>query len=223
MIAVCLLTCGHAGGRGELTERTVESFEQHNQGRPDLIRLHADCGLTWASTDWVEGRGYVSVHEKREGLHVPQMVSFRQLVEAAALKGAEFVLWLENDWESAAPIPSIEVLRAGRDGPLKVVQWRMFGKRKMQKDGPRALAGEHRIGTKEKISWKPAPGWKGWEFGFAHWGAGGTIATLDFLEEQLFRNRLKDVITSKNDLPTLRTVSNRLWHIGDVTTEGFRG
>jgi hypothetical protein len=218
MIGVCLLTCG----RDDLSVRTMESFSALNKSRPDIVRLHAACGGGERGAIGTDPFlfDFRTVHAPPE--RVPQIVSFRKLIEAAAVAGAEFILWLENDWESVAAIPTIEFLRETNKGPSKVQQWRLFGKRKMQKDGPRALAGEHQIGTKEKIKWGPS-GLEGWEFGRAHWGAGGTIATLDFLEEQSFRNRLKDVITSKNNLPTLRPRSNIMFHIGDVTTEGFRG
>lgn len=216
MIAVCLLTCG----REELSSRTVVSFREHNRGRSDLILLHADAG----GPDTLRNRvialngGFRTVHAPTE--RVPQMASFRALLEEAALKGAEFVLWLENDWESVAPIPTLDELREHAEAGI--VTFRLFGKRKMREDGPRALAGEHRIGTKDKIDWQPTAGGK-WEAGLAHWAAGGSIATLAYLESQYHRKRLKDVITARNDLPSLRVTENIMWHIGEQTTEGFQG
>ena len=223
MIAVCLLTCG----REHLTERTVETFAAHNKGRQDLVRLHADCssGTPTLIGDYntnvilANDGGFGTIHAPAE--RVPQMVSFRQLIEEAALRGAEFVLWLENDWESVAPIPELDWLRNFRDLD-SIVTWRMFGARKMRENGPRAMAGEHRIGTKDKVDWRETPG-SGWEFGLTHWAAGGSIATLAHLKSQIHRWRLKDVITAKNDLRTMRPVKNLMFHIGDETTDGFQG
>lgn len=216
MIAVCLLTCG----RDDLTVRTAHSFEFFNAGlRSDLICLHADCGGHGPHRD-VETFGFRTVHAPRE--RVPQMVSYRALIEEAALKGAEFVLWLENDWESVAPIPTLDWLRKARD-EHGIVTWRLFGERKMRGDGPRAMAGEHRIGTKDRVHWIDCLEFEGWQRGHTHWAAGGSIATLAHLESQLHRPRLKDVITAKNDLPTMRPVQNVLFHIGHETTPGFQG
>lgn len=216
MIAVCLLTCG----REDLSSRTVVSFREHNRGRPDLILLHADAG----GADPIRSRviaingAFRTVHSPAE--RVPQMTSYRHLIEEAAIAGAEFLLWLENDWESVAPIPTLDELR--KYGDAGAVCFRMYGKRKMRGDGPRAMAGEHRIGTDVKIDWLPTADPK-WEAGLAHWGGGGCIATLTHLESQYHRKRLKDVITAKNDLPSLRMTENVLWHIGEQTTEGFQG
>lgn len=220
MIAVCLLTCG----REELTWRTVKSFLKYNVlggGRTDLALLHADAGGPspfefGANNDLRYMFETISCPRDR----VPQMTSFRELIGEAAVRGAEFVLWLENDWESVAPIPTLEFLRTtAKEG---IITWRLFGVRKGRGDGPRAWAGQHRIGTNEKIDWQPSK-FSGWEFGLAHWGAGGTIATLAYLESQLHRPRLKDVITARVELPSARPTENIMWHIGEETTPGFVG
>jgi len=214
MIAVCLLTCG----RFPLTRRTVESFGAQNGARPDLIRLHAagDHEIFAARAFITEG-GFVTVHAPND--RVPQMVSYRKLIEAAALKGAEFVLWLENDWESVAPIPSIDFLR--RTQKAGVVCWRLFGARRMQSDTDRGLVKTTQIGTDIPIEWKRDKSEKGWELGRAHWGGGGCIATLRHLESQIFRNRLKDVVTAKPDLLSMRPTSNIMWHVGEERTPGL--
>src|SRR5262245_11916597 len=218
MIAVCLLTCG----REELSSRTVVSFRENNRGRQDLILLHpAAAGSDPHRSRVIAINGsFSTIHSPAE--RVPQMVSYRELIQEAALKGAEFVLWLENDWESVAPLPSLDFLRETRDDEeLKIVTWRLFGVRRMRGRGDRGIVRTTQIGTDIPINWQPTKH-AGWEFGRCHWGGGGCIATLDHLESQYHRKRLKDVVTAKPDLPTLRMVDNAMWHIGEESTPGLR-
>ena len=219
MIAVCLLTCG----RVELTRRTVHAFEHWHRGiRDDLFCLHADGG-PWGDSqidncDLAHDFGFVTIDRPDE--RVPQMASFRKLIEEAALKGAEFVLWLENDWESVAPIPTLEFLQATKKAH-DVVTWRLFGKRRMKSKTERGLVRETQIGTDVPIDWQPSE-FDGWEIGRAHWGGGGCIATLAHLESQFHRSRLKDVVTAKPDLVSMRPVKNTMWHVGEERTPGLR-
>jgi len=210
MIAVCLLTCG----RGPLTGRTIGSFDSWNYVRKDLFRIHADGGCEQPAILY---HGWPCID--RPPSRVPQMHSFRKLIEEAAVRGAEFVMWLENDWESVGPLPKIEFLREHAKAGIKT--WRLFGEFKMREPGPRARAGEHEIGSKNKIDWKPGPA--GWETGAAHWAAGGSIATLACLEAQIYRPRMKDVITAEPRLPSMRVRENLMFHIGEKTTEGMYG
>lgn len=209
MIAVCLLTCG----RDELTGRTVASFEEFNTGRADLICLHADAG----GSELQEWGSFKLIDAPAE--RMPQMHSYRALIGEAAVRGAEFVLWLENDWVSVAPIPSIEFLQQTR-AEHAIVTWRLFGKRRMKSKTDRGLVRETQIGTDVPIDWQPVFG--GWEIGRAHWGGGGCIATLEHLESQIHRKRLKDVVTAKLDLLSLRSVENIMWHVGTERTPGLR-
>jgi hypothetical protein len=217
MIAACLLTCGPE--RGGETIRTAESFARLNAGRDDLVRYHVDGGGEGRDRNIEIAReyGFVTLHapDRREG----QIESFRAFLDTTLRRGADFMLWLENDWESVAPIPPISFFN-----PLVYVdQFRLFGTRKMQGNGPRALAGPHRIGTKTLIDWADHPDFPAWEMARCHWGAGGTIVRPEELEPFKDRPRMKDIIVAANDLRSMRVKENILWHIGETTTGGFFG
>jgi hypothetical protein len=117
---------------------------------------------------------------------------------AIAGVAVEFMLWLENDWESTHPIPTLEQLR----GFAEVDQWRLYGHRKNAAGGPRSRAGTKNLGDGSALEWRPSQSIKGWEFTpRAHWGAGGTIVRPEKLEPHrqpfLGRERMKDVIKDR--------------------------
>ncbi len=99
MIAVCLLTCD----RLAYTERTLRSFSAMNDTRRfDL--LHADDASTEHGMLTLTGRhGFTTVAASRERQGwLPMRI---KLFEAAQRRGAEWVLYLENDQEWARPFP----------------------------------------------------------------------------------------------------------------------
>lgn len=213
MIAACLLTCGD--DRHAEAARAAHSFARFNAGRDDVVRLHVDGGGPGriVNAGIAARHGFATVWSPIA--RVGQIESFRFFFEA--VDDFEFMVWLENDWESAAPLPSIDFLRKFHG----VDQFRLYGSRKMRGDGPRAPAGTHLIGTKIPIDWKPSPD-PAWECAWAHWGAGGTIVRPRVLAPYVDRPRLKDVIVA-TQLRTLRPRENILWHIGEKTTGGFFG
>ncbi len=213
MIAVCLLTCD----RQELTARTVASFVAHNRGRTDLELLFCDGGSQTPENCRIAGAaGFKPVYVAPPEHRVGQMTTLRQFLKVTGEH--EWILWLENDWESVAPVPTFEWL-----DNCGVETVRLFGARKMR-SGPRALAGEHRIGTKELIDWQSLVDLPGWEHArAAHWGAGGTLIRRCRLTRFAHLPRLKDVITADPRLLSLRPVENIMWSIGETTTEGFLG
>lgn len=212
MLAVCLLTCD----RPELTARTLASFATHNVGRSDLRLLHADGGSqTKDNVDLAEKYGFWSLVAPGAARRIGQMETLRILLSEVTRLGIDWVVWLENDWESVAPLPSDAFCEAA-----DVETVRLFGRLKFR-DGPRAPAGRLRIGTTVPIEWRADR--PGWERGRAHWGAGGTIVRTAVLTRQVHQRRLKDVILAENNLVSLRPVENIVWSIGQETTEGFQG
>ena len=212
MIAVCLLTCD----RPELTALAVSSFQKYHAGRPDLLLLHCDGGsLTDENVQLAEAYGYRTLMAPPRAERVGQMVTLRAFVKAAVKADCEWILWLENDWEAVAAIPSESFLTL--TGAETV---RLFGIKKMR-SGPRQWAGSRRIHTTEMIKWCPII--PGWEWGKAHWGAGGTLVKTAVLQRQFRQPRLKDVIIAENNLDSWRPTENLMWCHGLHTTEGVIG
>lgn len=215
-IAVCLLTCD----RPELTAVTVESFVRFNQGRADLTLLHADGGSqTDENCAIAEAAGFHTLIKPTQ--RIGQLATLKFFLREVQAQLIPWVLWLENDWESVAPVPREPFPGCyGRVGTKTV---RLFGVRKFR-NGKRALAGRYRIGTTDRIKWSEIPSAPGWEWGYAHWGAGGTIIKTEVLARQMATaQRLKDVITADTHLPTVRPRENIMWSIGEETTRGFQG
>jgi hypothetical protein len=138
-------------------------------------------------------------------------------VEEAVAAQCDWMLWLENDWEFVHAVPSPEFFRRLSNEGVETV--RLFGTQKM-KDGHRRLAGIRRILTRERIDWQPSS-ILGWEYGRAHWGAGGTLIQTDILQRHLHRSRLKDIIKAENNLRSVRPYVNLMWCNGLITTEGI--
>lgn len=154
-IAVCLLTAD----RHKLTWATVESFLKHNPtAHQDFLLLHADDGSSDrdALFDFLRARNFMTVarHDTRAG----QMPLLQTMWGHAAALGANRVLHLENDQEWVAPVPQDVVAPCVR----------LYGEMKAR-SGPRAPAGEHLMGTKDKITWERFG--TRWERAReAHWG-----------------------------------------------------
>ncbi len=212
MIAVCLLTCD----RPELTALCASSFQKYHADRADLVWLHCDGGsLTRENVMLAEAYGFLTLVAPPREQRIGQMATLRIFLEEAIRMDCDWMLWLENDWEAVARIPDEAFLNTTGADTV-----RLFGEKKMQ-SGPRMWAGIRRILTQERIVWTPVL--PGWEAGFAHWGAGGTLIKTDVLWRQRHQPRLKDVIKAENNLLSLRPVNNLMWCHGLVTTEGVIG
>lgn len=212
-LAVCLLTCD----RHIYTATCVKTFVEQNRAQFDTMHLlHCDGGSLWQNNVRIAQRaGFRTLIAPKREDRIGQMACLRIFLEEAARLGSEWILWLENDWESVKPLPDAEWL-AQCDADTV----RLFGEMKFR-GGHRAKAGEHRIGTSERIAWVPLRA--GWEFGYAHWGAGGTLVRRSVLERQLHAERLKDVITADLRLLNWRPTENIMFSIGEETTAGFMG
>jgi hypothetical protein len=213
-LAACLVTCG----RHDLTWRTVKSFAQHNDlADPRLVLLQADepsMGPESGEIGRQHGFSLVRAPVERGG----QMEALAALVLAAVKHEATHVLWMENDWESLAPLPWPVI-----DGPQTT---RLFGVRKRLDNHPRAMAGQHVLGTKQRVRWTKceSAAAEGWETGDASWAAGGSIIRTSLLASQLHARRLKQIMLNLGPLWTRRPagLANVMVSIGDETTQGFQ-
>lgn len=219
-LAVCLLTLD----RCDLTAITVRSFVEHNRARlGDFELLHCDGGSAWPRNVEIAKRyGFRTLLAPPATERVGQFVCLLAFLDGAYAAGADWMLWLENDWQSVKPLPWPEAFREG------VETVRLFGELKFQ-SGRRRRAGRFRIGTNELIEWHRSAV-DGWEEGFAHWGGGGTAIRVEALEHLIARARgrhpsprLKDVIAADPRLVSLRPTENVMWSIGLETTPGMIG
>lgn len=206
MIAVCLLTAD----RPEATSETLRTFLRWNTTLQHIL-LHADDGsATPVNRALALAAGFETVYQtpERRG----QMPALRAMWVEALARGAEQILHLENDQEWVAPIPP---------SPVEMVDCvRLYGKRKMRGGGPRALTGQHRMGTLERIEWRQTR--PGWERGQAHWGGQPSITRADLLTWAAHKvTRVKDLSLRLNELDTLRPVENITWHLPCETTQGW--
>lgn len=240
MIDVVLLSCD----RLEYTKRTITSFLGHN-GEETLageFRLwHCDD----ASTDTrvrkaASAAGFVPL------IYTDQRVGVTEMIRRAARKlehaGSEWLLLLENDWETVRPLP----LMAWRDAVESYDVWamRLYGAFK-ERDERCPAAPRHRGRSGADPQWRPAFATKTieptsaddkytganhgktgeeYEVGHIHWGNPPSIARVD-LVAWLHKNarREKDAIVKSGEIenPVARVVSNVVYHIGFERTAGF--
>lgn len=207
-VAVCLLTCG----REAYTARTLQTFCEFNDARAfDL--LHADdASLSCRNVELAQAAGFKTIYVAPE--RAGQVAAYRALVAAAHARRCRFVLYLENDWEWAAPFPW------GLLGAAECV--RLYGAQK-QRDGSRP-AGPFLMGTHRRIDWRPFAGWPGAECALAHYaGPPSVIETRRALQlAQLESFKAMSLATGRNPLRTVRLGENAVWHIGDQTTADYR-
>ena len=210
MIAVCLLTCD----RPALTKLCVSSFVQHHGQRTDLLLLHCDGGSeTDENVSLALSHGFLTLCAPSREERIGQMATLRIFLDEVKDAHCPWMLWLENDWETVAQIPTEDFLE-------QADTVRLFGVRKMRY-GHRQLAGSRRMGTEDPIVWTEHA--VGWESGRAHWAAGGSLIRTEILERNRSVRRLKDVIEVENNLWSLRPVENLMWCHGVETTAGVMG
>lgn len=212
MTAICLLTCD----RPELTAIAAASFDRHHSARCDQLRLHCDGGSeTGENVAIAKAHGFQTLVAPARRDRIGQMATLRIFLDAITRYACDWLLWLENDWETVTPLPSESFLHESGADTV-----RLFGAKKFR-SGPRQWAGARRILTRERIDWQPAMA--GWEAARAHWGAGGTLVQAAVLQRQIHQPRLKDVIKAENNLWSLRPIENLMWCRGLVTTAGVIG
>lgn len=202
-LAVCLLTAD----RHSLTADTVKTFVEHND-TDGMILLHADdASQTHWNFEIAKAGEFETVYANRTGVRQGQIPALFAMWNMAAGRGATHILHLENDQEFVGPIPK------RRDAQTI----RLYGERKMRGDSPRAFAGPHIMGTKERIVWNNDG--HDWQRGVAHWGGQASITETEVLLYGIHgAQRIKDISMSLQRLDTLRPRENITWHIDEAGT-----
>lgn len=212
-IALTFLTCD----RVDYTRRTLYTLAEHNN-LSHFVLLHGDD----ASTDDAGGalaraHGFQTVAQtrgKRRGVAAMTAALFA----AAEAAGADAVLNLQNDWESARAIPvgEIEVFLADPE----VYCVRLYGAMKSLT----GRCGIHHGGREPRkvVEWRPyAPGW---EVGDIHWGHPPAVTRIRQaigLTKNAPTERISRVRSGKITALTVRPVENVFLHIGRERTPGF--
>lgn len=205
-VALCLQTCD----RFELTERTLATFAAHNDLK-DFRLLHADD----ASTDPEAMRaltlsyGFRTVVQTHERLGCT-MVRWA-LISAAARRGADWILLLENDIETLRPFPwpLFEYVTKRKD----VYCLRLYGRYKdLARLDPCLQTHKHK--QHQTVQWRPLKGApEAAQIGDIHWSAQPAVTRAqDLLNHHRYG---KDP-----DALTVRVKKNVTAHIGAERTPG---
>lgn len=199
-LAICLLT----SDRVDMTRVTLESLAAQNPNLQDHILLHADdASATLDNSELACAYGFETVYEPRGEKHGP-IPALHLMWHRARAMGADWILHLENDQLSVAPLPALDDCDCIR----------LYGEWKAEdRTDPRSRAGTHIMGTKERISWHPYR--DGWEVAEAHWGGQASMTRTHHLVEAIAHaDRMKTISLKLARLLTIRPVENITFHIG---------
>lgn len=165
-VAIGLMTCG----RVEYTRRTLETFSAQNLGaRERFLLLHADDASTEPEILALAGaHGFETIQTSASRIGARAIRA--ALVQAAATRGADWVLLLENDWEWARPFPwpLFDFLTQHRPD---VYCLRLFGTHK-GRDRKWPCATVHLGRARRAVTWSPLVGApEPSDVATIHWGA----------------------------------------------------
>jgi hypothetical protein len=212
-IAITFLTCD----RVEYTRRTLETLAAHND-LSQFILLHGDD----ASTDDAGGKlarsiGFMTIAQSRsKRAGVCKMTA--DLFAAAKSYGADFVINLQNDWESWRPIPVGDFETIFADPQVYCL--RLYGAMKSVS----GRCGLHHGGREPRklVEWRELS--PGYQIGDIHWGHPPAVTRIGHAIK-LTRGAIRESVSRKRsgqltDL-TVRVVENVFGHIGRERTPGF--
>jgi hypothetical protein len=218
-VALGLITCE----RYDLTQATLTTFAGFNYAATFGAKLQADdASQDHRNVNLGMSYGYEPIYRPKERGGV--IAATRAIVEEAYKRGFPWVLWLQNDFESARALP-VELFNQV-NGDSEVWALRLWGTYKAAKKGARDRACPEHIGRgRQIVDWKPYPSSEPAEIGIAHYGAPPTFYRTDPLiwllrksEDEKEAMRLSGII----DRSTVRVVDNVVWHIGTERTPGFK-
>lgn len=213
-VAIGLQTCG----REDHTRLTLDTLTHYNPTLRDrFILLHADDGSeTEENQRLASEAGFRTCFAPHE--RMGQIAGLRRLLAEADRLGAEWFLYLENDWESVLPIPDLTgILTVGE---LSFDCLRLYGATKARA-GRRAPTGRTNMVTGQAIEWRPLAG--GFEFSpSCHWAGPPSVTWLPVLKRFSDRAASAKEVSKSLTMPTLRVVENIFYHSAERTTVGFR-
>jgi SAM-dependent methyltransferase len=228
MIAVGLLTCD----RADYTARTLRSFSAQNpDARESFILLHGDdASVEPTNTTLAHEHGFETVgatHSKRLGARLLRT----DVVRAAADRGADWILLLENDWDWVRPFPWA-LFRYVTTTQPNVYTLRLYGQYKERNNKCRCMT-VHAGRGRRPVTWQPLTGApEAAEIAAIHWGAPPAVTRLaealelhrdpgptgGSLSSDAFEMQISGQIAGL----VARVVNNVVYHIGDQPTVALR-
>lgn len=211
MIHVCLLSCD----RFDYTVKTAQSFLEHN---PSGFRLwHADD----ASTDprlrpTVQAMGFHQLEYTDARAGVTEMV--RRIASRLQRIGAEWMLLLENDWETVRPFPGEVFREIQARGDVWAL--RLYGRYKARNN-------RHPVREYHQGRGRASPNWRafdGYEVGDIHWGnppSVARVASVVWVHEGVRTEKQAIERSGFIQDHVARVAENVVYHIGTQRTEGF--
>lgn len=217
-LAVCLIS----RDRYEYTKRTVETFHRHN-AHLDLIRLHADdCSEDPRVREIGKTFGFEQVNmlKSSRGGQMMRALAIRSAVDA----GATHVYILENDIETARPLPMPLLETIAEDS--NVYCTRLYGIYK-ERNNQRKCSSYHLGRGKDKpVVWDDYPNdFENAQIGDVHWGAQPCITNIGEAVWLHTDTRREADIWRKCvgiKAKTVRLLHNVTYHIGEDRTPNFR-
>jgi hypothetical protein len=218
MIAVVLLSCD----RLEYTRRTIATFLEQNAAQLDRFKLwhcddaSTDPGVRRAAAD----AGFVPLVYTEERAGCTEMIrrASRKLEHA----GVEWMLLLENDWESVRAVPLDTWAAAARD--FDAWTFRLYGRFK-ERDCQRPAGTRHRGRSGADPRWRTHEAAEPYEVGDIHWGNPPAISCVELVAWlHKTAKREKDAIVKSGEIqrPAARVLTNTVYHIGSARTGGFK-
>lgn len=205
MIACCLLTCD----RLEYTARTLESFAAHNDPRAFALFHGDDASSDPTVPDLVRRYGFHTITKSAE--RQGWLIMRRRLFTAAAERGADWILYLENDVEWARPFPWTLFELVRESGQCYCLRLQGPFKDRERRD-PCLIF--HKGDRRKPVKWKPikrAP--EPAQIGRIHWSAQPSVTRTSDLLAHHFRNGVE------SSSLTARVLENVTYHIGVRRTE----
>lgn len=236
MIHVVLLTCE----RAEYTARTLETFLQHNAEFLDVSTL-ADWNRTlkagkidgrfklWHCDDASQDRRVRRLAGEAGFdplIYTDQRVGVTDMIRTASRRlehqGAEWMLLLENDWETVRAFPwaVFDAIQSRGD----VWAMRLYGRFK-ERHEQRPSGGRHRGRDGADPGWEQFEvAGEQYEVGHIHWGNPPTVAKVErvaWLHKKAKREKDAIALSGQITERVARVVSNVVYHIGIDRTPGF--
>lgn len=220
MIDVVLLSCD----RLEYTRRTLASFLSHNAA-PELAAVFRLWHCDDASTD-ERVRATATKAGFSPLVYTDARVGVTEMIRRTARKlehaGAQWMLLLENDWETVRPFP----LETWREAVRHYDVWsmRLYGAFK-ERDQQRPAGTRHRGRSGADPKWHRCGGaTEAYDVGHIHWGNPPAVSRVDlvaWLHKKAKREKEAIVKSGEITNPVARVVENVVFHIGFERTGGF--
>lgn len=214
MIHVVLLSCE----RLDYTMRTVDSFLEHNSDLSGFELWHCDDASQDSRIREAVGRtAFKPLVYTRERAGVTAMIrrASRKLMDV----GAEWMLLLENDWETVRPFPWAAFQAVVDRGDVYTM--RLYGDHK-ERGGVRPAGTRHRGRNGAQPNWQR---FDSYEVGDIHWGNPPSVSRVEqvvWLHQGVSTEKQAIVKSGMIQLRSARVVENVVYHIGESRTPEFR-